>query len=60
MNDGMEPHLWWLIVAILLAGAELLVPGAFLIWIAAALTAWTGWDYFIKALPYLKDSRRDG
>ena len=34
--------------------------GLTLIWIAAALTAWTGWDYFIKALPYLKDSRRDG
>jgi hypothetical protein len=32
----MEPHLWWLLAAILLAGAELFVPGAFMIWIAAA------------------------
>ncbi len=36
MTGAMEPHLWWLLAAILLAGAELLVPGSFLIWIAAA------------------------
>jgi CDP-diacylglycerol--glycerol-3-phosphate 3-phosphatidyltransferase len=29
--------------------------GLFLVWIAAALTAITGWDYFAKSLPYLKD-----
>ncbi|KEO53907.1 CDP-diacylglycerol--glycerol-3-phosphate 3-phosphatidyltransferase [Thioclava indica] len=29
--------------------------GLVLIWIAAILTAITGWDYFRKALPYLKD-----
>ena len=29
--------------------------GLVLIWIAAALTLITGWDYFRKALPYLKD-----
>lgn len=29
--------------------------GLFLIWIAAALTGWTGWEYFAKARPYLKD-----
>ena len=34
--------------------------GLTLIWIAAALTAWTGWDYFVKALPYLKEPGRDG
>ncbi|NHF73941.1 CDP-diacylglycerol--glycerol-3-phosphate 3-phosphatidyltransferase [Paracoccus xiamenensis] len=28
--------------------------GLFLIWIAAGLTAWTGWDYFRKAMPYLR------
>ena len=28
--------------------------GLFLIWVAAALTAWTGWDYFRKAMPFLK------
>jgi CDP-diacylglycerol--glycerol-3-phosphate 3-phosphatidyltransferase len=29
--------------------------GLTLIWIAAALTAITGWDYFRKAMPYLRD-----
>jgi CDP-diacylglycerol--glycerol-3-phosphate 3-phosphatidyltransferase len=29
--------------------------GLVLIWIAAVLTLLTGWDYFRKALPYLKD-----
>ena len=29
--------------------------GLVLIWIAAALTALTGWEYFRKSLPYLKD-----
>jgi len=29
--------------------------GMALIWIAALLTAVTGWDYFHKALPHLKD-----
>jgi CDP-diacylglycerol--glycerol-3-phosphate 3-phosphatidyltransferase len=29
--------------------------GLVLIWVAAALTLVTGWDYFKKALPYLRD-----
>jgi CDP-diacylglycerol--glycerol-3-phosphate 3-phosphatidyltransferase len=29
--------------------------GLFLIWFAAMLTAITGWDYFAKSLPFLKD-----
>ncbi|RBI86729.1 CDP-diacylglycerol--glycerol-3-phosphate 3-phosphatidyltransferase [Rhodosalinus halophilus] len=29
--------------------------GLVLLWIAALLTLWTGWEYFRKALPYLKD-----
>lgn len=33
--------------------------GLVLIWIAAALTAYTGWDYFSKALPYLKEPAND-
>lgn len=32
--------------------------GLVLIWIAAGLTAWTGWDYFRKALPYLREGKR--
>lgn len=31
--------------------------GLWLIWIAAALTLLTGWDYFRKALPHLKEDR---
>jgi cardiolipin synthase len=31
------------------------IVGLTLIWIAAALTLVTGWDYFRKSLPYLKD-----
>ena len=30
--------------------------GLFLIWVAAILTAVTGWDYFKKSLPFLKDA----
>ena len=29
--------------------------GLVLIWIAAALTAFTGWEYFRKSLPYLRE-----
>ncbi|KPU83313.1 CDP-diacylglycerol--glycerol-3-phosphate 3-phosphatidyltransferase [Marinosulfonomonas sp. PRT-SC04] len=32
--------------------------GIALLWIAAALTLITGWDYFIKALPFLKDDAK--
>jgi CDP-diacylglycerol--glycerol-3-phosphate 3-phosphatidyltransferase len=32
------------------------IAGLFLIWIAAILTAVTGWDYFRKSLPFLKDA----
>ena len=31
--------------------------GVFLLWIAAALTAITGWDYFLKSLPFLREPR---
>ena len=31
--------------------------GLALIWIAALLTGVTGWDYFRKSLPFLKDER---
>ena len=32
--------------------------GLVLIWVAGILTAITGWDYFLKALPYLREDRR--
>ena len=31
--------------------------GLVLIWVAASLTAITGWDYFRKSLPYLRDDK---
>lgn len=41
-----------------LAGMEWAgMAGLWLLWLAAALTAVTGWDYFRKAQPYLKESR---
>ena len=36
MLDGMEPHWTWLILGLVLAVAEMVVPGVFLIWFAAA------------------------
>ncbi|MFT4783156.1 MAG: cardiolipin synthase [Paracoccaceae bacterium] len=33
--------------------------GVLLLWLAAALTLVTGWDYFHKAWPYLKEERSD-
>jgi CDP-diacylglycerol--glycerol-3-phosphate 3-phosphatidyltransferase len=33
------------------------ILGLVLIWIAAVLTFLTGWDYFRKAMPYLRDER---
>ncbi|RJE83161.1 CDP-diacylglycerol--glycerol-3-phosphate 3-phosphatidyltransferase [Paracoccus onubensis] len=33
--------------------------GLVLIWLAAILTGWTGWEYFIKALPYLRGPKDD-
>ena len=38
-----------------LSGETVWTVGLLLIWIAAALTAITGWDYFRKALPHLGD-----
>ena len=36
-------------------GETVWLIGLFLIWIAAALTAITGWDYLKKAMPHLRD-----
>lgn len=46
----MEEHYWWLAAAIVLAIAELVVPGAFLIWIAAA-AALTGVAALLLGIP---------
>lgn len=41
--------------------AELLFhAGTVLLWIAAVLTLITGWDYFLKALPLLRDPPKEG
>ena len=37
--------------------ASLASVGLVLIWIAAALTALTGWEYFRKAMPHLREER---
>lgn len=34
--------------------------GTILLWVAAILTLITGWDYFAKSIPYLKDGGQDG
>lgn len=39
-----------------LSGETVWQIGLALIWVAAALTVITGWDYLKKALPYLKDN----
>lgn len=36
MLDGLEPHWAWLIAGLVLAVAEMVIPGVFLIWFAAA------------------------
>jgi CDP-diacylglycerol--glycerol-3-phosphate 3-phosphatidyltransferase len=41
------------------AGIDLLfTAGTILLWVAAVLTLITGWDYFVKAMPYLRDEKR--
>lgn len=44
--------LHWKVIATEWSG----IAGLTLLWVAAALTGITGWDYFRKALPYLKDA----
>ncbi|SHH96931.1 CDP-diacylglycerol--glycerol-3-phosphate 3-phosphatidyltransferase [Marivita hallyeonensis] len=43
--------LWWKVAGMVWAGNL----GLLLLWIAAFLTLMTGWDYFRKAVPHLKD-----
>jgi len=46
----LEPHWWWLILALVLGIAEIMVPGVFLIWIAAAALV-TGLLALVLPLP---------
>ena len=46
-----ELGLWWKLAGMEWAG----LAGLWLLWIAAALTAITGFDYLVKALPHLKE-----
>ncbi len=51
LNDlGLEPQWWWLIAATLLAIAEIIVPGVFLIWLAAG-AALTGFVTLLVGPP---------
>ena len=47
--DETGLNLWWA------ASSTLYAAGLALLWAAAALTGLTGWDYFRKALPHLRD-----
>lgn len=46
----LEPHWWWMILALVLGIAEIIVPGVFLIWIGAA-AAVTGILALLLPLP---------
>lgn len=48
--DGIEPHWMWLTAAAVLGIAELLMPGVFLIWLAAA-AAITGFAALLFGIP---------
>lgn len=54
--SGQEPDvigLIWKMRGLVWSG----YAGLILLWVAAALTLITGWDYFRKALPFLKESQ---
>ncbi len=56
--DGLQPDLMglrWKYDGMIWAGRG----GVALLWLAAALTLLTGWDYFRKSLPFLRDSDAD-
>ena len=56
LEDGRPPRAGeGTIKAVLSPAATATFVGLILIWIAAAMTAMTGWDYFRKSRPYLRD-----
>lgn len=46
----LEPHWWWLVLALVLAIAEIAIPGVFLIWIGGAALV-TGMLSLLLGLP---------
>ena len=50
-GSGIEPAWWWLIAAALLAGAEIIAPGFFLIWLGGAAFI-TGIATLVLGLPH--------
>ncbi|MEL6599146.1 MAG: CDP-diacylglycerol--glycerol-3-phosphate 3-phosphatidyltransferase [Pseudomonadota bacterium] len=56
--EGLEPDTVGLL-PLVMAGNYGFLAGLILLWVAAILTAITGWDYFAKAMPHLR-AREDG
>ncbi|MCX7863849.1 MAG: NfeD family protein [Novosphingobium sp.] len=50
--EGLEPHYTWLAIGLLLAAAEMAIPGVFLIWMAGAalIVGFVTWLYPIGIL----------
>lgn len=53
------PRDWNMVWIASLGGSAVWTLGLVLIWVAAVLTLLTGWDYFSKSLPHLKDEVRN-
>ena len=53
LADGLRGGLWWTHLGMQISWWA----GITVLWIAALLTVVTGWDYFQKARPYLRDDR---
>lgn len=49
-GEGIDPHWWWLVGAAVLGIAEIVVPGVFFIWLAAA-AAITGFIALLFGVP---------
>ncbi|MEL6679426.1 MAG: CDP-diacylglycerol--glycerol-3-phosphate 3-phosphatidyltransferase, partial [Pseudomonadota bacterium] len=55
--DGAEQDTVGLL-PLVMAGNYGFLAGLILLWLAAILTAITGWDYFRKAMPHLTSGER--
>ena len=56
----LEPHWAWLSLGVLLAAAEIVAPGFFLIWIGAAVFVWAAWRRAAAVRAAMKLSRGAG